>query len=257
MKVTEFWRQQFINRNCRTNWETKLLQVYGKRWMNIKRTNYGTCLFDLDGTLTDSQPGIIHSVQYALEKLGIVESDPRKLLPFIGPPLAQSFSEFYGFDASQAIQAVGFYREYYKETGIFENRVYEGIPALLAELRQADYTLAVATSKPTIFTERILNHFQMRDFFEVVIGSNLDGTRTAKAEVIALVLRELKPSSQKPVMIGDRRHDIYGAQENGLDSIAAAYGYGTVAELETAKPTHLVRSVAELRELLVARRFRK
>ena len=217
----------------------------------IKRTNYDIYLFDLDGTLTDSQPDIIHSVQYALEKLGIIESDLQKLLPFIGPPLAESFREFYGFDAASALQAVEFYREYFREKGIFENNVYEGIPALLAELRQSDYTLAVATSKPTIFTDRILNHFQMRNFFEVVIGSNLDGTHSSKAEVIGLVLGKIKDPSQKAVMIGDRKHDILGAQENAIDSIAVAYGYGTVTELEAAKPTYLVRSVAELQELLV------
>ena len=144
-------------------------------------------LFDLDGTLTDPKEGICKSVQYALHALGIEEPDLDKLEPFIGPPLADSFMEFYGLSKERTKQAIVKYRERFSVRGWAENKVYEGIPDMLKSLKEAGYILAVASSKPTVFVERILTHFGLRDAFSVVAGSELDGRRTGKEEVIEAV----------------------------------------------------------------------
>lgn len=214
---------------------------------------YKTLLFDLDGTLTDSQAGITNSVRYALARYDILEEDPAKLKKFIGPPLAESFSAFYGFSASQARQAIAYYREYFSTKGIYENSVYEGIPALLAQLQQQGKRLILATSKPTVFSERILEYFDMQKYFSLVVGSNLDGTRTKKGEIIRHIISLLRSEAKDSIlMIGDREHDCRGARENGIDCAAVLYGFGSVQELQAQKPAYLVGSVAELGLLLGA-----
>lgn len=213
---------------------------------------YITILFDLDGTLTDPQIGITKSVQYALRKMGINESDRNKLIPFIGPPLTTSFRDFYELDETQAWQAVQYYREYFSQTGIFENAVYPGIPELLAELRRAGKVLVVATSKPEVFARRILEHFHLMEFFSLVVGSQLNGSMVEKGEVIACVLNQLAPfPSQSVVMVGDRKHDIIGARQNNIEAIAVGYGYGTPEELQQAEPDFLATTVEELRDALL------
>lgn len=215
------------------------------------KTPYTTILFDLDGTLTDPKPGITRSVQYALERLGIHVDDPERLTPFIGPPLIESFTRYYQLDAATAQEALGYYRDYFAETGIFENAVYPGIEELLTLLAAQGRTLAVATSKPTVYAERIIEHFHLSGYLTLIAGSNLDGTRTAKGEVIAYALDTLPPLTRSScVMVGDRMHDIVGARENAVRSIAVGYGYGSQEELRAAEPTHLVQSVAELGRLL-------
>ncbi|MBM4336054.1 MAG: HAD family hydrolase [Deltaproteobacteria bacterium] len=210
-------------------------------------------LFDLDGTLTDPKPGITRSVQYALRKRGIEPPDADQLEPFIGPPLAQSFSERLGFAAAEAKRAVDDYREYFSRQGLYENSVYDGIPALLRELRESGRRVCLATSKPTVFAERILEHFDLARHFDLVVGSHLDGTRVAKAEIIAAVLAGLGgEAARRAVMVGDREHDVHGARSNGIDSIAVTYGYGTCEELQAPSPTSLAASVGELRRLLLA-----
>lgn len=150
---------------------------------------YQYILFDLDGTLTDPKPGITACVQYALHKMGIEEPDLDKLEPFIGPPLLDSFHEFYGFNEEQGRQATVYYRERFTDTGLFENEVYPGIPQLLENLKAAGKKLAVASSKPGVFVERILEHFGLNAYFDVVVGSGLDGTRTKKEEVVGEALK--------------------------------------------------------------------
>ncbi len=140
------------------------------------------CLFDLDGTLTDPGEGITRCVQYALRSLGIEEPDLKKLEPFIGPPLTDSFMEFYGLTREQAVRAVEAYRERFAPVGIFENCVYDGIPRLLEEMKSAGVTLAVASSKPECFVHRILDRFGIEKYFDVIVGSELDGARSAKEE---------------------------------------------------------------------------
>ena len=214
---------------------------------------YDVILFDLDGTLTDSKIGITKSVQYALAKLGIKEEDLDRLIPFIGPPLSLSFKEFYNMNEEQAEEAVHYYREYFSTDGLYENEVYLGIPEMLQKLKNQGKTLMVATSKPTVFSVQIVEHFGLHDFFTAVIGSNLDGTRMKKNEVIAFALSELGDyDPTKIVMVGDRKYDILGAQKNGIDVVGVNYGYGRLAELTEAKPNYMVATVKELCDLLLA-----
>ena len=209
-------------------------------------------LFDLDGTLTNSAEGIIHSVVYALEYYGIYEKDIQKLKRFIGPPLQESFVEYYGFDAQKAGEAVWKYREYFADRGMFENNVYPGIPELLEELKAGGRRLFVATSKPTVYTNQILEHFGLMGYFEDVQGSNLDGSRTRKEEVIRSVLDGNGISDTgSAVMVGDRKHDVLGGRACGLDTIGVLYGFGSRGELETAGAGQIAVDVQGLGKLLL------
>ena len=208
---------------------------------------YDTILFDLDGTLTDPKEGITKSVQYALARMGITVTDRDTLIPFIGPPLLHSFRQCYQMDDEQAAAAVRYYREYFSQTGLYENAVFAGIPSLLQRLRDQNRTLVVATSKPTVFSVTILKHFGLIGYFKEIVGSNLDGTRTEKHEVIAYALSLLgEVNPHRTIMVGDRKHDILGAKMNGIPCIAVAYGYGTMDELTAAAPEFLAATVEEL-----------
>lgn len=213
---------------------------------------YTHIFFDLDGTLTDPKEGITNSVAYALASFGIQE-DPDRLTPFIGPPLIDSFMEFYHFDLPTAQKAVEKYREYFSQKGIFENKVFSGTQPLLAQLKAAGKTVCLATSKPEVFARQILEHFHMDGYFDQIVGSCLDGIRTKKGEVIGEVfarLGEKCPDKAMCVMVGDRLHDIHGAQENGLDSIGVTFGYGSQEELTQAGATHIAHSFEELAQIL-------
>lgn len=213
--------------------------------------SYDVILFDLDGTLTDSKLGITNSVRYALEKYNIMVKNLDELEAFIGPPLLDSFQEIYLFDEEKAKESIKYYREYFSKQGIFENTVYPKVPKLLKELKKLNKTLIVATAKPTVFAKKILEHFNLSQYFSAIVGSNLDGTRTSKSEVIDFVLSTIPNISKKNiVMIGDRKHDILGARENGLNSIAVTYGYGTNEELKKAEPTYFADSIEELLQIL-------
>ena len=209
-------------------------------------------LFDLDGTLTDSVEGISNSVLYALEYYGIYEKDMEKVRSFIGPPLKETFRKAYGFDEERAEEAVWKYREYFAEKGLLENTVYPGIPELLEKLRDAGDTLLVATSKPTVYTKRILEHFDLMKYFVDVQGSNLDGSRAEKDEVIAYVLAANRISDKSSaVMIGDRKHDILGGKKCGLDTIGVLYGFGSRQELEAAGAGQIAGDVEDLGRILL------
>lgn len=211
---------------------------------------YQTILFDLDGTLTDPGEGITNSVAYALRKFGIEVSDRRELYCFIGPPLTEAFSEYYGFSPEDAKRAVVAYREYFSEHGIFENHVYEGIEALLEKLRAQGMRLVLATSKPEEFANRILVHFGLDVSFDLVVGATMDGRIGKKGDVIREAMRRGNIDPTSAVMIGDRHHDIDGASENGLPSIGVLYGYGSRAELEQAGATQIAESVEHLGRIL-------
>lgn len=213
--------------------------------------HYSYFLFDLDGTLTDPKIGITNSILYALDKLGVSETDPKLLEKFIGPPLLESFRKWCGLDGSRARRAITHYREYFAKRGIFENQVYDGMATLLAELHTRGYHLVVATSKPTLYAERILEHFNLRQYFDHVVGSNMDLTRAFKNEIIAEVLRVIPTSRESVIMIGDRADDIMAAKIHMIDSVAVGYGYGSEAELSETKPTYIVYTVGELRSLLL------
>ena len=207
--------------------------------------------FDLDGTLTDPKTGITKSVQYSLKAFGIDIANPDELVPFIGPPLRDSYKNFYGFSDADAEKAVAKYREYFSEQGIFENAVYSGIGDLLKAQAASDRTLAVATSKPTVYAEKILKHFNIDSYFTFVAGSELDGRRSDKRLVIQYALDNLNITEvSRVIMIGDREHDILGAKKLGIDSIGVLFGYGDYNELSAAGANHIVSDVKELRELL-------
>ena len=178
---------------------------------------YQHIFFDLDGTLTDSADGIVNSVRYALEKQGIVPPAREQLLPFVGPPLLDSFHKYYGMDREHGMQAIEAYREYFTDRGWKENSVYEGIPEVLKQLKDAGAHLYIATSKPEPFAKRIAEHFGLAGYFDRIAGATLDERITGKGQVIQMLLEELAdiPVSQI-VMVGDREHDVLGAKEHGI-----------------------------------------
>lgn len=213
---------------------------------------YQTVLFDLDGTLTDPQEGITKSVAYALKAYGINVPDRSALRRFIGPPLVDSFMEEYGFGREKALEAVEKYRERFRVKGLYENRVYDGIPELLSDLRANSIRLMVATSKPTVFAEQILSYFGLRPFFDFVAGAELDGSRDRKADVIRYALEENQITEISSVlMIGDRLYDIVGAQQNNLASMGVLYGFGSREELEQAGADLLAATPGEIAALLL------
>ncbi|BAP42369.1 HAD family hydrolase [Pseudomonas sp. 21LCFQ02] len=203
-------------------------------------------LFDLDGTLTDPRLGITRSIQFALGKLGIDEPDITRLEHFIGPPLLQQFMQSYAMDEAKAWEAVNFYRERFKVTGLYENLVFDGIPQLLETLSGQGRTLYVATSKPSVFAREIARHFDFARHFKVIYGSELDGTRTDKVELIAHLLAEERLDPAQTLMIGDRKHDLIGGRRNGLQVAAVGYGFGSAEELLAEAPEYHYPSVAEL-----------
>lgn len=208
-------------------------------------------LFDLDGTLTDPGLGITNSVMYALERFGITGVCRQDLYKFIGPPLSQSFERFYGFSKEDALRAVSVYREYFSTKGLFENEIFDGIEVMLKTLKAQGKKVCLATSKPEVFATKILKHFGILTYFDIISGSMLDGTRTDKGEVIAWALSELerrgeRSVSEQAIMIGDREHDIIGAHGNDIPVIGVLFGYGSREELEAAGADLLVGSVSEL-----------
>ena len=210
-------------------------------------------LFDLDGTLTDPKIGITTCVQYALRSFGI-EEDLEKLTPFIGPPLKDSFMEFYGFDEKKAECAIDKYRERFSTVGLFENEIYPGIERMLAFLHKNGVKLAVASSKPTVFVEKILKHFHIDTYFDVVIGSELDGRRTDKQEIVSEALSSLGVTDDNRdtcVMIGDRKFDIIGAKAEHVFSVGVTFGYALPGELEQEKPDYIAHSVEELENYIM------
>lgn len=210
-------------------------------------------LFDLDGTLTDPGEGITNSVRYALRHFGIEEPDITKLYRFIGPPLKNSFMKQYDFEETKAELAIKKYREYFSEKGIYENKLYPGISHMLAQLTERGKQIVLATSKPAVFARKILAHFSISSYFSQIAGSELNGERTEKKEVIAhaLSLCGLEEGRRSEViMVGDRKYDITGAHDNGVEALGVLYGYGSREEMEAAQPQYLVNSVEELCALL-------
>lgn len=209
-------------------------------------------LFDLDGTLTDSMEGITKSVQYALNKFNIKVDDLNDLCKFIGPPLINSFMEFYNFSKEDAQKAVVYYREYFADKGIFENKLYENIDELLSTLKANGKTLILATSKPEPYALKIIDYFNLSKYFDFIAGSCLDGRRSHKNEVISFVLKEANIKDlSKAIMIGDRKHDILGAKYNNINSIGVLYGYGDYNELKTAGADFIVKDTLELKNLIL------
>ena len=215
-----------------------------------------TVLFDLDGTLTDSGPGITRAVQYALGQMGH-EVPPRETLyTFIGPPLHMSFQKHYGMDEETSVEAVRQFRVYYNQMGgILENEVYPGIRELLCDLKKAGKRLMIATSKPQAAAELVMHHFGLSEFVPEIIGGTDDPSRNTKGKVIACCLREYGVDPGTVIMVGDREHDIHGAAENNIPAIGITWGYGDRAELESAGAKAVFDTPAETADYILRGSF--
>ncbi len=214
--------------------------------------NLKNVLFDLDGTVTDPYIGITSSILHSLKYYPEITPPKREELKvFIGPPLADKYSEFFGFDKEEALRAVEHYREYYRPTGIFENSVYDGIPELLRKLRSNGKRVYLATSKPQVFACQIVEHFGLADCFDGIYGSTLDGKIVKKADVIARLLEKEKCDVSESVMVGDTEFDILGAAQLGMRAVGVTYGYGNEENIRASKPCATVASVEELARLLL------
>lgn len=231
---------------------------------------YKYCLFDLDGTLTDPKEGICKSAQYGLHKMGIEEADIDKLEPFIGPPLIDSYMEFYNMSKEDAAKAVEYYRERFSVVGLYENQIYPGIEDMLKNLKAHNVKIAIASSKPTVFVEKILEHFSIKKYFDAIVGSELDGTRVQKSEVINEALAQLLGMKntgkmldiddeirKSIVMIGDRKFDIEGAKSFSVDSIGVSYGYAAKGELKKAGATYIATTVNDVEKYILAEKKTK
>lgn len=212
-------------------------------------------LFDLDGTITDPKIGITKSFQYALQHFGIQVDNLDALEPVIGPPLKKSFSEFYHLSEEQIESAIEKYRERFSTVGLYENEIYDGMENLLKELSEVGYILEIASSKPTVFVEKICEHFKIKQYFTHIVGSFLDGRRGEKEEVVEEAIRLSKATPDHIIMVGDRNYDVIGAHKKEIAVIGVSYGYGGRQELEEAGADVIVDTVAQLREELLGRKI--
>ena len=210
-------------------------------------------LFDLDGTLTDPKEGITNCVKYALESVGIYENDMGKLMRFIGPPLVDSFMEYYSYGRDEALCLVEKYRERFSTIGLFENALYDGVEEMLKKLKNEGKILVLATAKPIVYAKRIMEHFDIARYFDLMCGAELDGSVNHKHEVIELALKKLNnPDKACAVMVGDRKQDIDGAKLNGIKAIGVRFGYAEEGELEGAGSDYFAKDMEELTELLLS-----
>lgn len=209
-------------------------------------------LFDLDGTLTDPKEGILNSVHYALKQKGIVEKHPEELHCFIGPPLHISFKNRYHLSEEEAFEMVRIFREYFAEKGIYENSIYPGIFDLLKALKNQNKILSLATSKPTHFAKKVIEHFKIDPFIDFIAGANIDGSRTDKKEVVAYA-KEItgNKANEEYLMIGDREFDIQGAHFNRIKGCWVSYGYGVDSIVKKENPEYICKTVEELTQLLL------
>lgn len=208
-------------------------------------------LFDLDGTLTESDEGILNCVEYALENL---EKDiPARdvLRAFLGPPVQDSFRQVCGLTREEAQLALAYYRERFEKTGIYENRLYPGIPGLLRNLKTAGRRIHLATSKPIVYADAILRHFGIAEYFSTTLGPDLSEQGHTKGQLIAEILTGQSIPTQNVLMVGDRRYDMEGARENGVFPVGVLYGYGGREELEAAGAGYIVADVPELASYLL------
>ena len=208
-------------------------------------------LFDLDGTLTDPKVGITTCIRHAMDSLALGTTE-QSLNWCIGPPLVDSFAVL--FDSQDPLllnEALLLYRERFSSIGLYENELYPDVAEGLAQLTNAGYQLYLATSKPHIYARRILEHFEIDQYFIAIHGSELSGARTDKAELIAYIVEQAQLDPQHCVMIGDRQFDIIGAKQNSICSIGVSYGYGSLAELKQAQPDYLFAEFNDLIDFLL------
>ena len=212
---------------------------------------YKYALFDLDGTLTDPAPGITNCIMYALRKFGITPPPREELYKFIGPPLLYSFKEYCGFSEKDAELAVAYYRERFSDVGLFENEIYPGIRELLSELCENGTKVVLATSKPDVYSKRILEHFDIDKYFYFLAANTLTESRPEKSDVIAYAIESCKiKAPAEAVMVGDRKYDILGGKMFGLVTVGTSYGFGGREELLSAGADGIADTVDELRTLI-------
>ncbi|EET61603.1 haloacid dehalogenase-like hydrolase [Marvinbryantia formatexigens DSM 14469] len=217
--------------------------------------HYQYILFDLDGTITESGPGIMNSVRYAVQKMGFPELPKETLRKFVGPPLADSMQKYCGMTPAEAKEGIACYREYYTSKGIFENSLYPGVEDMLKRLQKGGKILALATSKPEQFAKQILEYFHIDDCFTVVCGASMDEKLVEKAAIITCALQALgidEAQKKDVLMVGDREHDVLGAKANGLDALGVLYGYGNLAELKDAGAAYIARTAEEAADMILA-----
>lgn len=211
---------------------------------------YKCLLFDLDGTLIDSAPGIMECFRYTADKLGIRMPEDTGCL--LGPPLIFSFEKYFGLDSAAAENAVQVYREHYGKGSLFNIRVYDGVPEMLRRLKDAGFRLGVATCKAQVFAERILERYGLAQFFSYIGGAGTDGSRNSKAEVISHVLRNMEnPERSCVLMIGDRDNDVYGAESAGVKCMGVLWGYGSGKELSLSGAAHIARTPCQAADMLI------
>ena len=211
---------------------------------------YRYIFFDLDGTITQSEFGITASAAYALSKFGIEEKDKSMLLKFIGPPLYYSFEKFYGICGSKADEAIKYYREYYEADAYKDAPVFEGIPEVLESLLKDGRSLLVVTSKPGHMAKRVIEYTELTDYFYEIVGPGSEMTDPSKADLIRRAIEITGADQSEVLMIGDRNYDIEGANDAGVDSAGAIYGYGTRTELELAGATYLVETPMDILKII-------
>jgi phosphoglycolate phosphatase len=210
--------------------------------------------FDLDGTLTDSKEGIIKCFDYALEKLGCPVPEGFNINDCLGPPLRVSFRRLLNTNDEILIErAVAIYRERFSTVGLFENHVYPGIPELLSALHQNDFKLYVVTTKPRVFAERIIEHFQLRHWFEAIYGTELNGRFDNKADLIEFILKTRQLRAEETVMVGDKREDIAAGKANRTRTIGVTYGYGSLGEITEAAPDDICGSPQEMEQVIMGK----
>ena len=214
--------------------------------------SFKNILFDLDGTITNSFEGIANSILHSLKYYPDIKTPDREtLLPFVGPPLTVSYSKIFGMDEATAREAVEHYREYYREKGILELSLYEGIGELLRELSEKGYRVILATSKPQVFAQRIIEHFGIAKYFHAVCGDTLDGRLGKKQDVIKKLIEENSLKKDETLMVGDTHYDIIGSKMNDIKCVCVTYGFGDPELNEQAEPFKTVNNVKELREFIL------
>ncbi len=212
---------------------------------------YNTVLFDLDGTIINSEKGILNSVQYALNKYGAPMPERHALNFFLGPPLDDSFSKLLKISKQEAEILVKYYREYYRPKGIFEIELYSGVKELLIKIKESGRRTVIATSKPEEFAVKILKYLGIEEYFDIIAGATFDNTRSEKIDIIKYALDKIGTADKNSiVMVGYRKFDCEGAAELGLDSIGVLYGFGSREELETAGATYLAETATDVYKYL-------
>lgn len=205
-------------------------------------------LFDLDGTLTDPEEGIVSCIRFALSKLDIEIDESVQLTSWIGPPLQESFQSVCG-DERLTEKAIALYRQRFSSVGLYENRLYAGVEGCLKALFDRDIPMYVVTSKPTVYAERIIKYFELESYFERVYGSHLDGKLSDKTSLLKHVLQSEGLDAVEVTMVGDRKFDIIGAKNNGIKSIGVLWGYGTEQELREAGADKIYQRPSQLIDL--------